>query len=125
MTGALLSQWSVISLETMTGLKHQQVSQTWFTQWSMWQITHCKEAIYVMQCETCMTGNDYGDPPSATGSIIFSLQMWNTLNLRNCSKILMWTTVEIGTFMKLYGFHASQAGNPSEVGNILNGQNAC
>jgi len=33
--------------------------------------THCKEAIYVTQCETCITGNDHGDQPSGTGSIIF------------------------------------------------------
>ena len=69
--------------------------------------------LYVTQCETCMTGNDYGHPPSGTGRIIFSLQIWNKLNLRNCSKILMWTTVAIGTFMELWSFHASQAGNPS------------
>jgi len=48
--------------------------------------THCKEAIYVTpQCETCMTRNDHGDPPSGSGSIIFSLQIWNKRNFRNCS----------------------------------------
>jgi len=34
--------------------------------------TRCKEAIYVTQCEMCVTGNDHGDQPSGNGSIIFS-----------------------------------------------------